>query len=148
MRTIRGRVLVSMLVAVAVGVLPACSQPSSTSPGLPGGPGGDAPVSATHPPADPSRAADRGMVTGTVIRPDGAPVPGVGVEVRSADNPAKPVPELVVTTDAKGVFQWSLEPGRYEFHIRTGGTSIRGRSAPQPATVTVGQTSTVNFTLT
>ncbi|RKR89439.1 carboxypeptidase family protein [Micromonospora pisi] len=146
MRSTRARVLVSALFAVAA--LSACSQPSSTSPGLPGGPGGDAPVSATHPPADPSRAADRGMVTGTVSRADGSPVPGVGIGVQSVDNPAKPVPQLVVTTDAKGVFQWNLEPGRYEFHIRTGGTSITGQAAPQPATVTAGQTSTVNFTLT
>ncbi|WP_329110167.1 carboxypeptidase-like regulatory domain-containing protein [Micromonospora sp. NBC_01699] len=146
MRPTPARVLVSALFAVAV--LTGCGQPSSTSPGLPGGPGGDTPVSATHPPADPSRASNRGMVTGTVARADGSPVPGVGIEVKSTDKPAKPVPELVVTTDAKGVFQWNLEPGRYEFHIRTGGTSISGRAAPQPATVTVGQTSTVNFTLT
>ncbi|MFK3979114.1 carboxypeptidase-like regulatory domain-containing protein [Micromonospora sp. NPDC050397] len=145
MRTFRARVLVSALFVLAV--FSACSQPSSTSPGLPGGPGGDAPVSATHPPADPSQAPNRGLVTGKVTHPDGAPVPGVGIEVKSTDDPAKPVPQLTVTTDAKGVFQWQLEPGRYEFHIRTGGTSITGRAAPQPATVTAGQTATVNFTL-
>lgn len=145
MRSTRACVLVSALFTVAV--LSACGQPSSTSPGLPGGPGGDAPASASSRPAVPGTVTNRGTVTGRVVDAAGTPVAGVAVQPKSLDTPAKPIPELVVATDDKGVFNWTLQPGRYEFAVQPAGSAVSGRAAPQTTTVAIGQTVTVNFTL-
>ncbi|MGW4461956.1 carboxypeptidase-like regulatory domain-containing protein [Micromonospora sp. NPDC004704] len=145
MRSTHARVLVSAVFAVAV--LSACAQPGN-APGSAGGPGGDSPLSASDPAADSGRATNRGTVTGRVLAADGSPVAGVAVAPKSLDDPARAIPELVVVSDDKGVFHWTLEPGRYEFRAQpTAGAAVSGHAAPQTATVTVGQTATVDLTL-
>ncbi|MEV4628074.1 carboxypeptidase-like regulatory domain-containing protein [Micromonospora sp. NPDC049523] len=143
MRSTRARVLVSA--AFAVAVLSACAQPGE-APGAAGGPGGDSPISAADRAGDSGRATNRGTVTGRVLAADGSPVAGVAVAPKSLDDPARAIPELVVTTDETGTFRWSLEPGRYEFQAQpAAGAAVSGRAAPQTATVTVGQTATVDL---
>ncbi|WP_329108824.1 carboxypeptidase-like regulatory domain-containing protein [Micromonospora sp. NBC_01699] len=145
MRSTRTRVLVSAVFVVAV--LSACAQPAD-APGAAGGPGGDSPISASDPPADSGQATNRGTVTGRVRAADGSPLAGVAVHPKSLDNPANAIPELLVTTDEAGTFRWTLAPGRYEFQAQPpAGSTITGRAAPQTATVTLGQTATVDFTL-
>ncbi|RKR91165.1 carboxypeptidase family protein [Micromonospora pisi] len=145
MRSTRARALVSVVFVVAV--LSACAQPSATAPGAPGAPNGDSPVSASSHPADPAAATNRGTVTGRVVGADGSPVAGVVVQPKSLESPARPIPELVVTTDKQGTFQWTLEPGRYEFQVQPVGASTTVRAAPQATTVTVGQTVTLDLRL-
>ncbi|MFK3980721.1 carboxypeptidase-like regulatory domain-containing protein [Micromonospora sp. NPDC050397] len=145
MRSTRTGVLASALFAVAV--LSACAQPGTDSVGSAGGPGGDSPVSASSQPADPGNSTNRGTVTGRVTNADGAAVPGVVVQPKSLDDPARAIPELVVTTDDKGVFRWVLEPGRYEFRTQPSGSDPGSRTQPGTATVTAGQTATVDLTL-
>ncbi|MFI6822493.1 carboxypeptidase-like regulatory domain-containing protein [Micromonospora sp. NPDC050187] len=60
---------------------------------------------------------NRGVVTGRVRTPSGAPVVDATVRVRSLDTPPVPVPELVVTSDDDGYFRWQLAPGRYEVSV-------------------------------
>ncbi|OZV81082.1 hypothetical protein CA850_13165 [Micromonospora echinospora] len=60
---------------------------------------------------------NRGVVSGRVRTPTGAPVVNATVRVRSLDTPPVPVPELVVTTDDDGYFRWQLAPGRYEVSV-------------------------------
>ncbi|MFI6760087.1 carboxypeptidase-like regulatory domain-containing protein [Micromonospora sp. NPDC050417] len=143
MRSTRARALVSVVFVVAV--LSACAQPSATTPGAPGSPNGDSPVSASSHPANAVAATNRGTVTGRVLGADGSPVAGVAVAPRSLENPARPIPELVVTTDNQGTFQWTLEPGRYEFQVQPVGAASAVRAAPQTTTVTIGQTVTLDL---
>lgn len=144
MRSTRTGILATAVFVLAV--LSACAQPAADQPGSAGAPGGDSPVSASSRSADPAAATNRGIVTGRVVNADGAPVVGVQVRPRSLDDPARPIPELVVATDDKGVFQWTLEPGRYEFQAQPSGTAS-GRTEPRTATVTVGRTETLDLTL-
>src|SRR5262245_18120616 len=50
----------------------------------------------------------RGTVTGRVTGAGGAPVAGAAVLPRSLDDPAKAIPEMLVSTDADGAYQWTL----------------------------------------
>jgi hypothetical protein len=132
-------------------LLTACQQGTDITGG-PADPGsspripGDLPVSdapgAGGPTAATGQASTRGVVMGRVLGADAAPVPGAAVLPRSLDVPAKPVPELVVVTDAKGAFEWRLEAGRYELIVNPPPGSS-GTFPAQAVTVAGGTTVTV-----
>ncbi|GLY20468.1 carboxypeptidase-like regulatory domain-containing protein [Micromonospora sp. NBRC 101691] len=87
---------------------------------------------------------NRGVVSGRVRTPTGAPVVNATIRVRSLDTPPVPVPELVVTTDDDGYFRWRLAPGRYEV------TVVSADGAPRVTTtadVRVGRESTLHLTV-
>lgn len=88
----------------------------------------------------------RSIISGRVLHVGGAPVAGAVVQPRSLDVPAKPIPELVVATDKRGAYQWTLDPGRYEINVKPPVDAVAS-PPPQTVTVTAGQTVTVDFTL-
>ncbi len=136
--------------AVAVAALTACAGTDPAGPGSSSPAPGDQPVSGApgaSPPADPGPAV-RGTVSGRVTGPGGTPVFGAMVLTRSLDTPAKPIPELAVSTDREGNYSWSLPPGRYELAIVTASQTASGQApATQAATVQAGQTTTLDFKL-
>ncbi|HZN17232.1 MAG TPA: carboxypeptidase-like regulatory domain-containing protein [Micromonosporaceae bacterium] len=125
------RVLLAAVAAVLVlAGLAACSEtPVSSDDPAPGG-----------------GAATHGTVAGTVRTATGTAVSGATVLPKSVDDPANPVPEMLVATDASGRYEWSLPPGRYELTVQPPGGAA-GSPVTQPVTVTAGATTTLDFTL-
>ncbi|BCL12819.1 carboxypeptidase-like regulatory domain-containing protein [Micromonospora sagamiensis] len=92
--------------------------PATGSPSQPVSDRPDEPDDDTRPEADDDdRPGRRGVVSGRVRTPSGAPVVDAVIRVRSLDTPPVPVPEVVVTTDEDGYFRWQLAPGRYEVDV-------------------------------
>lgn len=150
------RALVAAIIAVTL--LTACQQ----GPDVTGGPAdagaasagptsrglGELPVSDApgdgRPSKDAPQSSTRGVVSGRVLTAGAVPVSGAVVQPRSLDVPAKPVPELVVVTDANGAFEWRLEPGRYELVVNPPPGSSAGFTR-QTVTVARGSNVTVDF---
>lgn len=125
------RVLLAAVAAVLVlAGLAACAETpvSSDDPS----PGGGVPTS--------------GTVDGTVRTATGAAVSGATVVPKSVDDPANPVPEMLVVTDASGRYAWSLPPGRYELTVQPP-PGAAGGPVTRPVTVVAGATTTLDFTL-
>lgn len=122
------RVLLAAVAAVLV--LAACAEtPVSSNDPTPGG-----------------GAPTRGTVAGMVRTATGAAVSGATVLPKSVDDPANPVPEMLVVTDASGRYAWSLPPGRYELTVQPP-EGAAGGPVTQPVTVVAGATTTLDFTL-
>jgi hypothetical protein len=72
-----------------------------------------------------------GTVVGTVHDGSGRAVGGVLIVPAAADASVTDIPEIAVTTDQEGHYEWRLRPGRYTLTARLAGRS----SAPVPVTV-------------
>lgn len=60
-------------------------------------------------------------VSGKVSSATYGPIVGAGVVPKSLDDPPAAVPELWVSTDQDGGYEWSLPPGRYALTVRVDG---------------------------
>jgi hypothetical protein len=60
-----------------------------------------------------------GYLTGTLIGPDGRPVPDAELNIYSANDPPKHIEEDSATTDAKGRFKFAVPPGDYVIGFNT-----------------------------
>lgn len=82
-------------------------------------------------------------VAGVIVDESGAPITDVFVQVVPADSTAGPVPEIAITTDDRGGYEWPLPPGRYVVSIAPTGF------APQTEEVVVepGRLGELNFVL-
>jgi Carboxypeptidase regulatory-like domain len=139
--------------AVLLVLLAACGQesvppgggpiddPNATVTNRPPGPSGYGSVDPSTGPG-PGRAIN-GTAAGVVLDRSGQPVVGALVEPKSLDEPAKPIPELAVVTDAQGRYEWHLQPGRYELVARMGDRS----SSAAPVVVTPGETAQADLTV-
>ena len=56
-------------------------------------------------------------IAGAVVDQRGTPLADVFVQVTPLDPAAGPVPEIAITTDRRGRYQWPLPPGRYAVSI-------------------------------
>ena len=82
-----------------------------------------------------------GDIAGTVTDPSHAVVPGASVELKSLDDGST----QTAATNGTGFYRFSLlRPGNYQVTVKQSGFA----SAQIPVTVSVGQTSTANVTLT
>ena len=106
---------------------------------------GETPVSSTDP-AAPGGTPVRGAVAGTVRAADGSPARGATVLPRSLDTPARAVPEMLVVTDERGHYEWSLEPGRYGLAARPA-TGAGGPGLAVVVVVSSGGTAVADLTL-
>src|SRR5215475_6738984 len=96
---------VRLLVAVSVaGVLSACGL------GVGGRGGGPEPVSGSSP-APATTSPSWGLVRGVVQDGAGRPVAGVLVVPTAVDSSTPQIPEIAVSTDAHGRYEWRLLPG-------------------------------------
>lgn len=82
-------------------------------------------------------------VTGLVTSRDGHPIANAWIQAKSLDEPSNPIPELVITTNEAGEYQWSLLPGRYEISVLIDSR----QQATNLVTVQPGQTAISNFTI-
>jgi len=100
----------------------------------------DRPVSSRDTPVTESPAVSEG-IAGVVVDEGGAPMADVFVQVVPADPAAGPVPDIAITTDDRGRYQWPLRPGRYVVSIAPAG------STPQTKEVVVepGRLGDLNF---
>ncbi|MCG8347940.1 MAG: carboxypeptidase-like regulatory domain-containing protein [Chloroflexales bacterium] len=115
----KGRMLLFLVALVMFG----CG--TAVNPLASGGP--DTPSSGL--PGQPDGAPPRNRVQGQVSDKGGASLPGVLVTPRSTDAPPQAVPEIAITTDEDGRYQWVLPPGNYELTFTQNGYA--------PATVAV-----------
>ena len=82
-----------------------------------------------------------GDIAGTVSDPSHAVVPGASVELKSLDDGST----QTATTNGTGFYRFSLlRPGSYQVTVKQAGFA----SAQLPVTVSVGQTTTANVTMT
>ena len=72
-----------------------------------------------------------GTVSGTVHDGGGRPVGGALIVPAAADASVTDIPEIAVTTDGDGRYEWRLRPGHYTLTAQVQGRS----SAPVPVTV-------------
>ncbi len=83
-----------------------------------------------------------GTINGTVHDPEGAPLPGVGVTIKS---PALILPEMNTVTNQQGIYRFpSLPPGTYEITYALQGMNTLVR---KDIIITAGKTTTINVTL-
>ncbi len=83
-----------------------------------------------------------GTINGTVKDPEGAPLPGVGVSIKS---PALILPEMNTVTNQQGIYRFpSLPPGTYEITYALQGMNTLVR---KDIIITAGKTTTINVTL-
>jgi hypothetical protein len=81
-----------------------------------------------------------GSIAGRVVDPAGAVVPSATVNLKSLDTGE----EQTSTTNGEGIYRFNLvKPGKYEVSVSVSGFA----KTVQSISVTVGQTSEVNFTL-
>lgn len=101
------------------------SAPEGAVAGLRGD-GGDQPMATRGRPAVAQLSEG---VAGRLLRPGERPVAGAVIAARSLDRPARPIPEIAITTNDDGRFQWPLRPGTYRLTAMLDGREV--------ATVTV-----------
>jgi hypothetical protein len=125
-----------MVTAVFVlGALSACgNQPVS---------GRDAPTPADAGPSASPGPSIWGAVSGVVRDRAGRPVAGVLVVPTAVDPSTPHVPEMAVSTDGHGRYEWHLLPGRYRLVVHRGGRS----SSSQVVSLTAAHRSTIDLTL-
>jgi hypothetical protein len=108
---------------------------------------GEAHAQASVDPDQPERSAApavegriaRGIV-GVITDPTGAPIADARIVATSLDEPARPVPDIAILSDADGRFAWPLAPGRYRLTALLGERTVANTVAELTAgTVTAAQ---------
>ncbi|MFO1118824.1 MAG: carboxypeptidase-like regulatory domain-containing protein [Rhodospirillales bacterium] len=102
------------------------SAPEGAVAGLRGD-GGDQPVAARNLRQAVAQLSEG--VAGRLLRPGDRPLAGAVIAARSLDRPARSIPEIAITTNDDGRFQWPLRPGTYRLTAMLDGREV--------ATVTV-----------
>ena len=67
-------------------------------------------------------------VVGRVVLVDGQPLAGAWIVAHSLDDPARPIPDLAILSDASGRFVWPLRAGRYRLAALVDGQEIAAAS--------------------
>lgn len=103
----------------------------------------DNPVSNSNKSGGPSASGIREGVKGRVTASDGRPIADAFIEPKSLDEPAQAVPELAVTTDENGRYEWRLLPGDYLISVSAEGY----QAASKKVTVEAQRAVTLDFKL-
>ena len=80
-------------------------------------------------------------VVGRVVLLDGQPLVGAWIVAHSLDDPARPIPDLAILSDASGRFVWPLRAGRYRLAALVDGQEI----AVASVVVQTGQVTSVDL---
>jgi hypothetical protein len=78
---------------------------------------------------------------GHLVNSSGRPVADAQIAAQSLDQPARPVPEIAILSDAQGRFVWRLRPGRYRLAAIVDGREV----AAATMTVAPGRVTTVEL---
>lgn len=80
-------------------------------------------------------------IKGRLLQSGNRPVARAVIAARSLDRPARPIPEIAITTNDDGRFQWPLRPGTYRLTAMLDGRQI----ATATVTVEPGQVTTIEM---
>ena len=79
-------------------------------------------------------------VAGVLTDASGSPIADARIVATSLDEPARPVPDIAILSDAAGRFAWPLAPGRYRLTALLGEREVASTVAEVTAgTVTAAQ---------
>lgn len=82
-------------------------------------------------------------VTGRITAADGRPVVGAMIVPKSLEEDPPAIPEIAITSNADGVYEWALPPGRYEMSVIADGFE----SETKRVTLGAEEVETVDFHL-
>lgn len=82
-------------------------------------------------------------VTGFVTSREGHPIISAWIQAKSLNNPANPIPEIMILTNGAGEYQWPLSPGRYEISVFIDNKQQEAKLV----TVQPGQATSLDFNL-
>jgi hypothetical protein len=100
-------------------------------------------------PDQPERSAARAAegriargIAGVLTDPTGSPIADARIVATSLDEPARPVPDIAILSDADGRFAWPLAAGRYRLTALLGEREV----ASTVAEVTAGTVTAARLT--
>lgn len=100
------------------------------------------PVSSYVDPGETAQELAEG-VTGRITTDDGSPVVGAMIVPESLEADAPPIPEIAITSDVNGEYEWPLPPGSYEVSVIADGY----QNETKQATFGADEVATVDFKL-